>query len=239
MNWNAIRLNVALVVLSAAVAMAAGCSAPWSPFPAATPTVVPPTATPSPSATPAPVTATYTPAPTLTPVPLGALLTEDPTPTWTPVPGNPQWSLWEYAGLVFRLPVTWRRSPVQAPRGSLYDGPGGPDRPQLLLMVDKVAPDTLAQTYAAQGLDALQAGAAQFKLLRSASFDVGDMKAQRYAYQAQVTVDGGQPRLVQGAAFFAVGDGLALTLQFTADERNAAQWQETFDRIARSVRVSG
>ena len=226
-------LGATLLILIPILLLA--CSNPLASAPTATPTPLPPTATQVPSPTPIPPTATYTPVPTRTPtVPVTG---GEPTATWTPVPGNPRWSLWRYQNLVFELPVAWRKASPNAPGGNLYESVGGTDRSVLLVSVEKAQPGLDTSRFAQSRLGLLRSALEGFGLVVSGKTTLLGGQTERYGYKGLERMADGATRKARGVAFYMVRDGLAVSLEFTAEEKRFGEWEEVFNQIAASATV--
>jgi hypothetical protein len=209
-----------------------------TPAPAPTATVAP-TATlaPSPTAT---ATATFTPMPTLTPDrPAAGSGNGEPTPTWTAVPGNPAWSFWRYENVEFQLPVAWRKGEA-APAGvGLFDGPGGDDRPQLSITIQKTPGDDDAAAFAQGRLAALKSSLGGFNLMKSEAASLSGLPARRliYRYTAPGVAANGSDQMRRGVAWYAVRGGVRFAFEFGVDDRRFAALQPVFDDIAGRVNI--
>lgn len=231
LRFGVIFLTLSLVLLS-------GCKgSSLSPVLTATLTPAIPIDTPIPSQTPVSPTVTFTPVSTRTPVSGSWTIADDPTPTWTPVPGNPRWSVWSYRDVVFLLPVAWQRVLDGPASGSLYKAPGGSEQPQMFVALEEVSPDVGSLSYAEDKLEIARSNLEAFEILTAGPVEMEEFQAQRYIYRSTVSGRGDPVRHVRVVVFYFVKDGLAVSLQFTVDEQVFERWVDTFDQIAASVSI--
>ena len=231
-------LRFGVIYLTLILALLPGCdSSVLSPAPMSTPTPVIPTDTPIPSLTPIPPTMTFTPAPTRISMSGTLSIADDPTATWTPVPGNPSWSVWSYQDVTFLLPVAWQRVTEGPAGGSLYMAPGGSEQPQMLVSLERVSTGVGSLSYAEAKLELARSSLGASEILNTRSVDMDEVQAVRYAYRSPVSGKGDPGRHVRVVAFYAVKDGLAASLHFTVDEQIFEQWVDTFDKIAAGMSI--
>lgn len=220
------------------LAVLSGCKGPFAVAPTPVPSpVIPPTASPSPTATSVPATVTYTPVPTRTPTPVDLIEYGAPTATWTPVPGHPVWSVWEYGDIIFELPVTWRRVTGTTESGALYEGPGGRDRPRLLLEVIPPSAETGAESHIKSQLSLMGVEWKAFRFLGADVFPVAEKEALKSSYEAAQVMSAGVMRDIRIVSFDLKSDEAGLFLLFVVDRDRFFEWEDKFDHIAASVRM--
>ena len=229
--------NVLCVCLSAI--LLSGCGSIW-PFvvPTATPTTVPPTASALPSSTPVPPTATFTPVFTRTPTPADWVPASEATATWTPVPGNPRWSVWSYRNLVFLLPVAWQNVPTDADTERVFRAPGGSEQPRLRMRVATLPPETASGDFSQNDLAAASQEFSAFEVIESSTAEVAGNQAERYVFIATIAESGrGEARHVQGVVYYWTVAADVVILQFTVNADAFDEWVGTFDDIVAGVEV--
>ena len=221
------------------LAVLSGCKSPFAVAPTPVPSpVIPSTASPSPTATSVPATVTYTPVPTRTPTPVDLVEHGAPTATWTPVPGHPVWSVWEYGDIIFELPVTWRRVTGTTESGALYEGPGGHDRPRLLLEVIPPSAETDAESHIKSQLSLMGVEWKAFRFLGVDVFPMAGKEAVKSFYEVAQVMPTGVMRDIRIVLFdFKSEEGLSLL--FVVDRDRFLEWADKFDHIAASVRMRG
>jgi len=231
-------LRFGVIYLALILALLPGCDSSFSSaVPTSTSTPVIPTDTPIPSLTPVPPTMTFTPAPTRISVSGNWSIADDPTSTWTPVPGNPRWSMWSYQDVIFLLPVAWQRVLDDPVSGSLYKAPGGSEQPQMFVSLERVSPDVGSLSYAEAKLEIARSSLETFEILNAGAVEMEGFQAERFTYRSSVSGRGDPVRHVRVVVFYLVKDGLAVSLQFAVDEQVFEQWAGTFDQIAASVSI--
>lgn len=235
---SAWSLRFAVIYLTLILAVLAGCDGRFSPpVPLSTSTPVISTDTPVPSSTPVPLTMTFTPAPTRISISGTLSIADDPTATWTPVPGNPRWSVWSYQDVTFLLPVAWRRIPEGPAGGSMYKAPGGSEQPHMIVSLERVSPGVGSLSYAEAKLELARSSSEALEILAAGPVEMEGFRAERYAYRSTVSGRREPVRHVRVVAFYVVKGGLAASLQFTVDEQVFEQWEGTFDKIAASMSI--